>query len=338
MLAQRAGRPGAARHAPARRARAGAAPAACARGLPCDVIAVTAARDVDVVKRAVSQGVVLYLLKPFTYAGFRTKLDQYADYRARLTAGEGDVGQDEVDQMLGTLRTTPQPHGGAQGDERRHAARGDRRAARRRWAAPRPSWRAAIGTSRVTARRYLEYLAAEQVVERPCGTAAAAGPRWSTAGPAPRCGAAYACRRERWGASSAACARGAPDDVGSTPMVRAHRRPPLPGRGGHRVLPLSGRPVRPRDDDGLVVRRGCRGGSPTSPGRARARRRSCGGSLRFRVRPRVPATRTSVAAAADRRSSSRPPRARRDRGRPAFGPAGAGLRPRRGAGRRAGAS
>ena len=45
-----------------------------AEGFLCDVIAVTAARDVEVVKRAVSQGVVLYLLKPFTYAGFRTKL------------------------------------------------------------------------------------------------------------------------------------------------------------------------------------------------------------------------------------------------------------------------
>ncbi len=79
-----------------------------AEGFLCDVIAVTAARDVEVVKRAVSQGVVLYLLKPFTYAGFRTKLDQYADYRARLTAAESDVGQQDVDQMLGVLRTTPQ--------------------------------------------------------------------------------------------------------------------------------------------------------------------------------------------------------------------------------------
>ena len=70
-------------------------------GFLCDVIAVTAARDVEVVKRAVSQGVVLYLLKPFTYAGFRTKLDQYADYRARLTESESAVGQDDVDRMLG---------------------------------------------------------------------------------------------------------------------------------------------------------------------------------------------------------------------------------------------
>ena len=47
----------------------------CARpGILCDVIAVTSARDLDVVRQAVSQGVVQYLLKPFTFAGFRDKL------------------------------------------------------------------------------------------------------------------------------------------------------------------------------------------------------------------------------------------------------------------------
>ncbi|WP_278259610.1 response regulator [Nocardioides convexus] len=39
----------------------------------CDVIAVTAARDTKVVRQAVVQGVVLYLLKPFTFATFRAK-------------------------------------------------------------------------------------------------------------------------------------------------------------------------------------------------------------------------------------------------------------------------
>lgn len=132
----------------------------------CDVIAVTAARDVEVVKRAVSQGVVLYLLKPFTYAGFRTKLDQYADYRARLTASERTVGQDEVDRMLGVLRTTPQPSAlpkGMSADTLREitlALRGGR--------AGRSASEVAseVGASRVTARRYLEYLAGEGVVER----------------------------------------------------------------------------------------------------------------------------------------------------------------------------
>ncbi|QWZ09114.1 response regulator [Nocardioides panacis] len=136
-----------------------------AEGFLCDVIAVTAARDVEVVKRAVSQGVVLYLLKPFTYAGFRTKLDQYADYRARLTAAESDVGQQDVDEMLGVLRTTPQRTTVPKGmsvDTLREVTVALRDGVGRSAS----ELAAAIGTSRVTARRYLEYLAAEDVVER----------------------------------------------------------------------------------------------------------------------------------------------------------------------------
>ena len=55
-----------------------------AAGHLCDVIAVTSARDADVVRHAVAQGVVLYLLKPFTYPSFRAKLEQYSAYRAQL--------------------------------------------------------------------------------------------------------------------------------------------------------------------------------------------------------------------------------------------------------------
>ena len=135
-------------------------------GYLCDVIAVTAARDVEVVKRAVSQGVVLYLLKPFTYAGFRTKLDQYADYRARLTASESSLGQEEVDRMLGVLRHTPPTSALPKGmslDTLREitlALRGDVTSRSASEVAT------AVGASRVTARRYLEYLAGEGVVER----------------------------------------------------------------------------------------------------------------------------------------------------------------------------
>ncbi|CAN5621639.1 response regulator [soil metagenome] len=134
-------------------------------GFLCDVIAVTAARDVEVVKRAVAQGVVLYLLKPFTYAGFRTKLEQYADYRARLTASESTVGQDEVDQMLGTLRAARQPSAVPKGmsvDTLREVTLGLRDGAGHSAS----EVGARLGASRVTARRYLEYLAAERVVER----------------------------------------------------------------------------------------------------------------------------------------------------------------------------
>lgn len=136
-----------------------------ADGHPCDVIAVTAARDVDVVKRAVSQGVVLYLLKPFTYAAFRNKLDQYADYRRRLDVSDSAVGQEDVDRMLGVLRTSSPaalPKGMSSTTLR------DITAALRGSPDARSASEVAttVGASRVTARRYLEYLAAERMVQR----------------------------------------------------------------------------------------------------------------------------------------------------------------------------
>jgi response regulator of citrate/malate metabolism len=136
-----------------------------AEGHLCDVIAVTAARDVEVVKRAVAQGVVLYLLKPFTYAGFRGKLEQYADYRARLEAGDGTLGQEEVDGVLGVLRSTPRrgtlPKGMSV-DTLREVTLTLRDGLGRSAS----ELAGDVGTSRVTARRYLEYLADERVVER----------------------------------------------------------------------------------------------------------------------------------------------------------------------------
>jgi response regulator of citrate/malate metabolism len=109
--------------------------------------------------------VVLYLLKPFTYAGFRAKLDQYADYRDRLSGG-GSVGQEEVDRMLGVLRTahasTSLPKG-MSSDTLREVTTELRERVTPRSASEVAQ---AIGASRVTARRYLEYLAAESMVER----------------------------------------------------------------------------------------------------------------------------------------------------------------------------
>jgi response regulator of citrate/malate metabolism len=72
-----------------------------AAGHLSDVIAVTSARDADVVRHAVAQGVVLYLLKPFTFPTFRAKLEQYAAYRAQLATASEQVAQDDVDRLFG---------------------------------------------------------------------------------------------------------------------------------------------------------------------------------------------------------------------------------------------
>ncbi|GAA3810116.1 response regulator [Nocardioides panacisoli] len=136
-----------------------------AAGHLCDVIAVTAARDTDVVRHAVAQGVVLYLLKPFTFATFRAKLEQYAAYRQHLESSPREVVQDEVDQLLGSLRpagAAPLPKGMSAETLREVTAAV--RAADDGLSASEAA--AAVGISRVTARRYLEHLASTGLAER----------------------------------------------------------------------------------------------------------------------------------------------------------------------------
>jgi len=137
-----------------------------AAGHLSDVIAVTSARDADVVRHAVAQGVVLYLLKPFTFPTFRAKLEQYAAYRAQLATASEQVAQDEVDQLFGSLRTTS---GGGRLPKGMSAEtlwqvtvvlRGADGALSATEVA------AALGASRVTARRYLEHLADGGQVDR----------------------------------------------------------------------------------------------------------------------------------------------------------------------------
>ena len=129
-----------------------------AAGHAVDVIAVTSARDLAVVRAAVSVGVVQYLLKPFTFAAMRDKLERYARFLAGVDRTGEATGQDEVDSLLATLRSTEGttlPKGmsrptldaivnalRAAGDGLSAGAASD-----------------GIGVSRVTARRYLEYLA-----------------------------------------------------------------------------------------------------------------------------------------------------------------------------------
>ena len=84
-----------------------------AAGNLVDVIAVTAARDVETVRAATGLGIAQYLVKPFAFATFREKLERYTAYRARAARG-GEAGQDEIDAMLGELRSStaiPLPKG-----------------------------------------------------------------------------------------------------------------------------------------------------------------------------------------------------------------------------------
>ncbi|PZF87108.1 response regulator [Micromonospora deserti] len=143
-----------------------------AAGSSVDVLAVTSARDLTVVRTAVSLGVTHYLLKPFTFAAFRDKLERYADYRRQALA-EGEVGaQHEVDRMFATLRGASR-HTLPKGlDEQTLNVVLAALPGRDGLSASEVGERA--GISRVTARRYLEYLV---TVDRAVRT-----PRYGTPG------------------------------------------------------------------------------------------------------------------------------------------------------------
>ena len=130
---------------------------------PVDVIAITAARDPDSIRRAIAGGVVQYLVKPFTFATFADKLERYARYRADV-ARVGEADQATVDAMLGTLRgsmAAELPKGlNATTLEHVRSVLADSDAP---LTASEVAGRA--GVSRVTARRYLEHLAVEGDVE-----------------------------------------------------------------------------------------------------------------------------------------------------------------------------
>jgi response regulator of citrate/malate metabolism len=138
-------------------------------GHPADVIAVTSARDLDVVRAAVSQGIVHYVLKPFAFAALRDKLERYRQYRSQVDASDAVAGQQEVDGLLATLRgqaRTQLPKGMSQ--ESLTAVAGLIRGAWADAAAGMSAGEVAqdLSASRVTARRYLEHLAEHGAVVR----------------------------------------------------------------------------------------------------------------------------------------------------------------------------
>lgn len=130
-----------------------------------DIIAITSERDLEMVRAAVAHGALAYLLKPFTFAAFRDRLERYRRYREALPAGTEAASQAEVDRALAELRIADKsvaPKGAAPGttDEIARAVRDRADGLTADEAAK------LVGVSRVTAWRYLERLADDGTVTR----------------------------------------------------------------------------------------------------------------------------------------------------------------------------
>src|SRR5688572_16835768 len=134
-----------------------------AAGSRVDVIVISAARDVDSIRSALHGGVLHYLVKPFDRATFEARLRDYAALREDLGELE-EAGQGDVDRLFGLSRGTaerpaPTPKGiapetlqlvretlAAAGSEGLSATECSER----------------TGLARVSARRYLEQMVAQQ--------------------------------------------------------------------------------------------------------------------------------------------------------------------------------
>ena len=131
-----------------------------------DIIAVTSARELEVVRTAVSRGIVLYLLKPFTFAALRDKLEHYLAYRTALGSADTAVAQHDIDRAMSALRTSNTRASTPKGVS---PATLDRIAGfLRETDGPRTAAEvgAAAGVSQVTAWRYLERLADDGLLVR----------------------------------------------------------------------------------------------------------------------------------------------------------------------------
>ncbi|MDN5796736.1 MAG: response regulator [Intrasporangium sp.] len=132
-----------------------------AAGEDCDVVVITAAREADAVRRAVREGVVGYLLKPFAFADLEQRLVAYAAERGRA-ATAGELTQQQIDAAFGTSTPSaaPLPKGlsveTALSVERVLGSAGTEDAT---LSATECAER--VGISRVSARRYLEYFVAQ---------------------------------------------------------------------------------------------------------------------------------------------------------------------------------
>ena len=138
-------------------------------GNTVDIIAMTRARDPAVVQAAVSYGVTQYLVKPFTFNTVRQRLARYQAYRTRRADQALFLAQQDIDNLLSELvsdsgESGTLPKGISR--ESLHAVVAAVRKHRGGGGVSAAEVATVLGASRVTARRYLEYLVEAGLVRR----------------------------------------------------------------------------------------------------------------------------------------------------------------------------
>lgn len=124
-----------------------------------DVIAITAARELETVRAAMAGGVLHYLVKPFSVATLHDRLGDYLRHRDEVRRSEAvdTLDQAAVDRLLAQPRTT-QSDVLPKGLSQRTLELVEAALAQQEGDASAAEVADRVGISRVSARRYLEYL------------------------------------------------------------------------------------------------------------------------------------------------------------------------------------
>lgn len=141
------------------------------RSRPVDVIAITAARELDTVRSAMAGGVLHYLVKPFTARMLHERLDDYLRHREEMLRSENrdaDLDQQQVDRLLAAPRTIRATAALPKGLSRHTMHLVTEILANADSSLSAQEVGEQVGVSRVSARRYLEHLVAtEQATVEP---------------------------------------------------------------------------------------------------------------------------------------------------------------------------
>ena len=123
-----------------------------------DVLVISAAREVETVRRALRGGIVHYLIKPFSQSDLQERLEHYRSAYQGLDSTKNVAEQSDVNRVFGVERNAlterPLPKG-CSPETLKMVERVLRSAETDLSAAEVADL---LGTSRVSARRYLEYL------------------------------------------------------------------------------------------------------------------------------------------------------------------------------------
>ncbi len=128
------------------------------QGWNTDVLLVTAAHDTDSVQQGIQYGAVDYIIKPFTFPRFKKALDHYRRYFEKLRNGDRSVSQQDIDTLKAAAGQTVKKGALPKGLQRSTLDLILELLSHKSSYFTAPEIAASLGISRITVKRYLNFL------------------------------------------------------------------------------------------------------------------------------------------------------------------------------------